>query len=74
MTTTYNNIYVQIGEANISCTTVEILLGITIDNKLTFDPHVKRLYGKAIQNLNALVRISNYMSQEQKTSNNECIH
>ena len=39
-----NDIYVQIGEANISCTMEEILLDITIDNKLTFDPHVKRLW------------------------------
>ena len=37
MTTTHNDIYVQIGDANISCTTEGILLGITTDNKLTFD-------------------------------------
>ena len=66
MTTTTNDLYVQVGDANISCTTEEKLLGVTIDNKLTFDPHVKKLCGKATQKLHALMRISNYMSQEQK--------
>ena len=41
MTTSQRNLSVQVGEANISCTSEETLLGIIVDNKLTFDPHVK---------------------------------
>ena len=66
MTTTQKNLSVQVGEANISCTSEETLLGIIVDNKLTFDPHVKKLCCKDTQNLHALMRISNYMSQGQK--------
>ena len=66
MTTTQRNLSVQVGEANVSCTSEEILLGIIVDNKLTFDPHVKKLCCKATQKLHALMRISNYMSQGQK--------
>ena len=66
MTTTQRNLSVQVGEANISCTSEETLLGIIVDNKVTFDPHVKKLCCKATQNLHALIRISNYMSQGRK--------
>ena len=66
MTTTQKNLSVQVGEANISCTSEETLLGIIVDNKLTFDPHVNKLCCKATQKLHALMRISNYMSQGQK--------
>ena len=35
------------------------ILGITIDNKLTFKSHLKNICKKANQKLNALARISN---------------
>ena len=41
------------------------LLGIKIDNKLTFDDHVSNLCFKASQKLHALTRIRNYMSIKQ---------
>ena len=40
----------------------EKLLGVTIDNKLTFDEHVSGLCKKASQKLHALARVANYMS------------
>ena len=36
----------------------ETILGVIIDNKLTFDSHINRMYKKADQNLSALSRIS----------------
>ena len=44
----------------------EKLLGITLDNKLSFDVHVSKLCGKASQKLHALVRISHFMSTKQR--------
>ena len=40
------------------------LLGVTIDNKLNFDEHITKLCKKASQEIHALARISNFMSQE----------
>ena len=42
------------------------LLGINIDNKLTFEQHVDSLCNKASQKLNALARLAQYMSFEQR--------
>ena len=36
----------------------EVMLGITVDNKLTFDSHIKDICRKAGQKLSALSRIS----------------
>ena len=36
----------------------EVVLGITIDNKLTFDSHVKSICQKVVQKLSLLSRIS----------------
>ena len=37
------------------------LLGITIDNELTFDEHVSKLFKKTRQNVHALSRVCHYM-------------
>ena len=42
------------------------LLGIRIDNKLTFNDHVTEICTKASQKLHALSRVSNYMSLSQR--------
>ena len=42
------------------------LLGITIDNKLTFDEHVSSLCDKASQKLHALSRVARYMNIKQR--------
>ena len=41
----------------------EVILGITIDNKLTFDSHMK---SKAGQKLSAFCRISPYLETDKK--------
>ena len=40
----------------------EKLLGIEIENMLTFEPHVGNLCKKAGQKLHAVARIANYMN------------
>ena len=44
----------------------EVILGLTIDNKLSFDNHVKKICRKASQKTCALSRISNYLDSKQK--------
>ena len=44
----------------------EKILGITIDNKLTFKGHSKNMCKKANQTLNALARITNFTSPFQR--------
>ena len=43
----------------------ELILGILIDNELSFQSHVNSICKKANQKLNALFRVSNYMTSEQ---------
>ena len=40
------------------------LLGVWIDNKITFEEHIKKLLTKGNQKLRALMRVSKYMSTE----------
>ena len=44
----------------------EAILGLTIDNKRSFDNHVKKICRKASQKTCALSRISNYLNSKQK--------
>ena len=44
----------------------EVILGITIDNKLTFDSYIKSICRKAGQKLSALSRISPYLETDKK--------
>ena len=44
----------------------EVILRITIDNKLTFDSHIKSICRKAGQKLSALSRISPYLETDKK--------
>ena len=44
----------------------EVILGITIDNKLTFGSHIKSICQKAGQKLSALSRISPYLETNKK--------
>ena len=56
------NISINIDGNQILNSKCEKLLGVTIDNKLTFDEHVSGLCKKASQKLHALARVANYMS------------
>ena len=40
----------------------EVILGITIDNKLNFDSHIRKVSKKSGQKLNALSRISTFLN------------
>ena len=44
----------------------EVVLGVTIDNKLTFDSHIKYISRNATQKLGALLRIIRYIIQAKK--------
>ena len=44
----------------------EVVLGVTIDNKLTFDSHIKNICRKSGQKHGALLRITNYLNSYQK--------
>ena len=48
----------KIESYNIENSEQQKLLGILIDNKLTFDKHINNLSAKASQKLNALCRVS----------------
>ena len=63
MLTTGNKLKFNVG-GSLTCdeTTVK-LLGITVDNKLSFEPHLNTVCKKVNHKLHALPRISNYISQ-----------
>ena len=56
----------KIGPYNIESSEQQKLLGVLIDNKLTFDKHINNLCAKASQKLNALCRVSSFMSTNKK--------
>ena len=57
---------ISIGGTAISSSKCEELLGIHIDNKLIFEPHVRSLCRKANQKLNAFARIAYSLKFEQR--------
>ena len=60
------NISVKVDQYQISSSNCEKLLGIIIDNKLTFNNHVAGLCKKASQKLHALARVSKYMNMNKR--------
>ena len=40
------------------------LLGVTVDNKLSFEPHLNLVYTKVSQKLHALARVSKFVSKK----------
>ena len=44
-----------------------VVLGITIDSRLTFYSHLKQLYKKVANKLNALTKIAPYLSYNQRS-------
>ena len=45
----------------------EKILGVIIDNRLTFSSHIRELCKKASEKISALSRISNHLNDSQKT-------
>ena len=45
----------------------EVVLGVTVDNKLTFDSHITSICRKSGQKPGALLRITNYLIQVKKS-------
>ena len=41
----------------------EVVLGVTIDDKLKFDSHIKNICRKAGKKLGALIRTTNYLQR-----------
>ena len=64
--TTNEEKHISIGGQKIQNSKSEKLLGVTIDNKLSFTEHVRKICDKASQKLNALARLSSFMSLEKR--------
>ncbi len=60
------NLSINVGQYEIHNSQSEKLLGVTIDNKLTFNDHVAGLCKKATKKLHALTRVSRYMNTDKK--------
>ena len=66
LTNSAQEIQINIGKIAISNSKCEKLLGIHIDNKLTFEPHVRSLCKKASQKLKAFARIAFFFKFDQR--------
>ena len=64
LVTNDDTVTAKIGNEIIQSSTSVKLLGITIDNKLTFNDHVTKLCNKASKKIHALGRIASYMSSD----------
>ena len=60
------NFEANINENRISNTKFEKLLGVTFDNRLSFNYHISNICETAGNKLHALARVSNYMDQVKK--------
>ena len=60
------NLSVKVDQYQIQNSNYEKLLGVIIDNKLTFNEHVTWLCKKASQKLHALARVSRFMNMEKR--------
>ena len=63
---TNKNHCIAIGQNLIYNSNAEKILGVNIDNKLSFKNHINKICKKASQKLYALSRVSNYMSFRQR--------
>ena len=57
---------IKIGETEIKSSNCEKLLGIKIDNNLTFNEHLNHIIDKASHKTNALSRVAPYMNESKK--------
>ena len=61
-----DNDTLSLNELNLKSSDYEIILGIIIDRKLTFNKHIKNLCKKVGQKLYALLKISPYLDENKK--------
>ena len=61
----HDNLSINAGNEEIKSSSSVELLGVTIDNELKFDEHVKTIIKKGNQKFHALARISKYLNQDQ---------
>ena len=61
-----DDLFILVGDKCISNSSVTMILGVNLDNKLNFNIHVTELCKKAEQKLHAVARIANYMSFNKK--------
>ena len=59
-----NDLYIDIKGETIVCEKLVKLLGIKIDNQLTFSEHVSSICKKVSLKLHALARVSKYTNQD----------
>ena len=55
----------QIDSNEIDSENLMTLLGITIDNRLSFDDHISKLRNKGSMQLNAIFKLKKYMGQKE---------
>ena len=60
------NLSIKVDNYEIKNSNEEKLLGITFDNKLTFETHVANLCKKATQKLHTLSRVYHYMDERKR--------
>ena len=61
-----NSNTINLNGMKLASSSYEKLLSILIDRDVSFDKHIKSLCRKAVQKLNALARISTYLTHDQK--------
>ena len=61
-----NELTLEIDQCQIKSSKEEKLLGITIDNKLSFNAHVNNICNKIFQKIIALTRIAKYINPAQR--------
>ena len=64
MLTTDNKLKIKVKGSPISNENIVNLLGVTVDNKLSFEPHLNLVYQKVSQILHDLVRASKFISKK----------
>ena len=57
---------IMLNNNKITSSNEEKLLGIFLDTKLNFESHIGSLCGKAGQKINALARLKNYITSDQR--------
>ena len=60
-----DDIDIKIGSFTIHSSKEVKLLGVTIDNRLSFYPHILDICSKALSKIRALMRIRNYLNERQ---------